>query len=105
MERFGWLPPEWTAYGARWGKDNHLYLGEWRHGFDVHQLRALFFECQQIRSLRHELASTKKELEDATEAIETLRRRVRWYRRIATGQRLFYITHRTGVEAPPPSPF
>ena len=39
------LPPEWEAAGARVGRDGLLYLAEWRRGFTVHELRALFFDC------------------------------------------------------------
>lgn len=63
MERFGWLPEEWRQYGARWGKDNRLYLAEWRHGFEVHQLRALFYDSQQIRALRGDLKAAQEEIE------------------------------------------
>jgi len=41
------MPPECEAYGARWGTDGLLYLCEWRRGFIVHELRSMFYDCQQ----------------------------------------------------------
>ncbi|MCW5604004.1 MAG: hypothetical protein KIT18_05605 [Burkholderiales bacterium] len=75
------IPPDWADYGARWGNDGLLYLAEWRRGFTVHEFRALFFESQQVRSLKTERDTAQRDLEAATAKIEALERRVYWYRR------------------------
>ena len=53
------VPPDWSAHGACFGRDGLLYLPDWRRGFTVHELRALFFNCQQVRSLESELRLPK----------------------------------------------
>jgi len=75
------VPPAWAAAGARWGRDDLLYLGEWRRGFDVGELRALFFDCQQINTLRRERNAATAALDAATVKMEALERSVYWYRR------------------------
>lgn len=86
------MPPTWVDYGAHWGNDGLLYLAEWRHGFDVHELRALFFECQQVRSLGRERDAAQRDLEAATVKICRLETRIGWYRRQVTMEaRLFPI--------------
>jgi len=74
------VPPEWADYGARFGRDGLLYLAEWRRGFTVHELRALFFECQQVRSLAIEKARLELEL-DRAEHEKTLAERRAWFYR------------------------
>jgi hypothetical protein len=84
------MPAEWADFGARWGNDGLLYLAEWRRGFDVHELRALFFECQQVRSLTRERDTAQGELEAAATLITQLEKRIAWYRRqVAIEARLF----------------
>jgi len=75
------IPPAWAAAGAAWGNDGLLYLAEWRRGFDVHELRALFFECQQARTLARERDAATDALQAAMLKIERLERSVYWYRR------------------------
>lgn len=75
------IPPAWAAAGAAWGKDGLLYLAEWRRGFDVHELRALFFECQQARTLARERDAALAALATASIEIERLEKSVYWYRR------------------------
>lgn len=74
------LPPAWEAYGARIGADGLLYLAEWRRGFTVHELRALFFECQRARTLEREQRELKEALDAAQAAQERAERRAWWYR-------------------------
>jgi len=74
------MPQEWENYGARFGRDGLLYLAEWRRGYTVHELRALFFECQQLRSLRIELRQTQTDLEQITEERDHWQRRAHFYR-------------------------
>jgi hypothetical protein len=75
------VPPEWEAYGARFGRDGLLYLAEWRRGFTVHELRALFFDCQRVRTLERELRQAVTELEAARLSESQNEARAAWYRR------------------------
>jgi len=75
------VPPDWEAAGARFGRDGLLYLAEWRRGFTVHELRALFFECQQVRSLSSEKARLERELHCAEQGKISAEHRAAWYRR------------------------
>lgn len=75
------MPPSWAEAGARWGTDGLLYLAEWRRGFTVHELRALFFECQQVRSLARERDAATARAEALAGQIERLERSIFWYRR------------------------
>lgn len=75
------MPPAWADAGARWGTDGLLYLGEWRRGFTPHELRALFFDCQQVSTLRRERDAALRDLASLAGQIERLERSVFWYRR------------------------
>jgi hypothetical protein len=74
-------PPEWADYGARFGRDGLLYLAEWRRGFTVHELRALFFECQQVRGLEREKRQLVTDLARANLDQSRAEARAAWYRR------------------------
>lgn len=74
-------PPEWEAAGARFGRDGLLYLAEWRRGFTVHELRALFFDCQRTRTLERELRQAVTDLERVNGELSQLEARAAWYRR------------------------
>jgi len=54
------LGDEWQGYRF---VDNLFYVPEWRNGFTPHEIRALFWKCQQIRSLQREIGLLKHELE------------------------------------------
>lgn len=84
------VPPEWAEYGAHWGDDGLLYLAEWRRGFTPHELRALFFECQQVRTLRRERDDALARSEQASNEIERLEKAVFWYRRQVTLEARLY---------------
>ena len=75
------VPPEWEAAGARFGRDGLLYLAEWRRGFTVHELRALFFDCQRARTLERELRAAVTDLEHARIEASQQELRAAWYRR------------------------
>lgn len=75
------VPPEWGAAGARFGRDGLLYLAEWRRGFTVHELRALFFESQRARTLEHELRQLASQAERAAVEQSRAEQRAEWYRR------------------------
>lgn len=75
------LPKEWTTAGAHFGRDGLLYLSEWRRGFTVHELRALFFDCQQVRALRLDLDRAHAELERVVLELEASQKKAAFYRR------------------------
>src|SRR5688572_17243845 len=57
------MPAAWTAAGAAFGRDGLLYLPEWRRGFEVGELRALFWHCQQVAALERDLKRVAADLE------------------------------------------
>ena len=57
-----------------------LYLAEWRQGFTVHELRALFFDCQQLRTLRRDLARLERERDELAAVLSTPNNTTLWYR-------------------------
>ena len=75
------MPPAWADAGAAWGNDGLLYLAEWRRGFTPHELRALFWDCQQVSTLRAERDAVRRDLANLEGQIERLERSVFWYRR------------------------
>lgn len=75
------LPAEWESYGASWGRDGLLYLAEWRRGFTVHELRAMFFDCQQVSTLRADLERLRRDLQDTEQALDEQQRLTAFYRR------------------------
>lgn len=75
------VPQEWAAYGARFGRDGLLYLSEWRRGFTVHELRALFFTCQEVTTLRRELDLARRERDELADRLDQVEQRCAWYRR------------------------
>jgi hypothetical protein len=75
------LPPEWEAAGARFGRDGLLYLAEWRRGFTVHELRALFWDCQRVRTLEREHRQAVTDLVAAHRGESQAEARAAWYRR------------------------
>lgn len=75
------VPQAWSEAGARFGEDGLLYLAEWRRGFDVHELRALFFQIQQIRALQLEVKNLTAQAEAAATAADRADDRALWYRR------------------------
>lgn len=75
------VPQEWADYGARFGDDGLLYLAEWRKGFDVHELRAMFFRVQQVRSLESDLRRARAQLADLEKENARIDRERAFYRR------------------------
>ena len=74
------VPAAWTAAGVRFGADGLLYLGVWRRGFTPGELQALFFDCQQVHSLRTERDAALRDLARAEARIEAMESRLFWYR-------------------------
>ena len=80
------MPPAWSAAGAYWGRDGLLYLGVWRRGFAPGELQAMFYDCQQVCTLKRERDAARRELATAEARIEALERSVFWYRRQVTAE-------------------
>jgi hypothetical protein len=99
------LPATWTDFGARFGRDGLLYLNEWRKGFDVHELRAMFFHCQRVRSLECDLRLARAELEQLTIENARLDRERAFYRRqcYAEARLGLALVGIVGREPPPPA--
>ncbi|MDP1558647.1 MAG: DUF3653 domain-containing protein [Nitrosomonas sp.] len=72
------LGDEWQGYRF---VGNLFYVPEWRNGFTPHEIRALFWKCQQIRSLQREIDLLKRELERRNEDINSLEVKADFYRR------------------------
>jgi len=75
------VPKEWADYGARWGDDGLLYLAEWRRGFNVHELRSMFWRCQQVTSLEIDLKRATHERDDLEQRLIDAEKRAAFYRR------------------------
>ena len=74
----GLLCKNWEGF---YFKDEQFYVPEWRRGFTPHEIRALFWKCQQIRSLNNEINSLKQELERRNEEFNKLEVRADFYKR------------------------
>ena len=72
------LGDEWKGYRF---VGNLFYVPEWRNGFAPHEIRALFWKCQQIWSLQREIELLKQELEKRNENINNLEVKADFYRR------------------------
>lgn len=74
------LPGEWKGwcidrYGLLWAPDT------WRQGFTPWQLRAMFFECQQIPSLKAENRLLTRDLDRSQVDLAKIQQRAAFYRR------------------------
>ena len=49
-----------------------FYVPEWRNGSKPHEIRALFWKCQQVWSLQREIELLKQELERRNEEFNKL---------------------------------
>ena len=65
----GLLGNDWEGY---YFKNAWFYVPEWRRGFTPHEIRALFWKCQQIISLESELRRLKQEIERRDNEINAL---------------------------------
>lgn len=72
------LGDEWKGYRF---VGNLFYVPEWRNGFAPHEIRAFFWNTQQIASLKNEIALLKKELEQRNNDIDNLEIKADFYRR------------------------
>ncbi len=78
------VPPEWAAHGASFGQDGLLYLPDWRRGFTIHELRAMWFQVQQVRSLESRLRLAERDFEALEARFEITERNCAFYRRQCT---------------------
>lgn len=72
-------PPQWDGFCSI-DKDGKLWFSGWRNGIDIHELRALFWDAQQIGTLRRENQRLKAALDHARAAQDEAERRAAWYR-------------------------
>jgi len=72
------LGEEWKGYRF---KDNLFYVPEWKNGFPPHEIRALFWKCQQVWSLEREIELLKRELERRNEEFDSLEVKAAFYKR------------------------
>lgn len=69
--------PEWEGF---FFDNGHLHHPYWRRPFDAGDLKAMFYRCQQVTILEHELRRARAELERAQAAQEAAEARAEWYR-------------------------
>lgn len=72
------LGNEWDGHYFR---NNLLYIPEWRRGLAPGEIRALFWQVQQILSLKREIDLLKEELERRNKDINKLEVKADFYRR------------------------
>lgn len=72
------LGDEWKGYRF---VGNLFYVPEWRNGFAPHEIRAFFWNTQQIAMLKNENALLKQELERRNSEIDNLEIKADFYRR------------------------
>ncbi|SEQ53402.1 hypothetical protein [Nitrosomonas ureae] len=60
---------------------NLIYVPEWRNGFAPHEIRAFFWNSQQIAVLKSENALLKQELQRRNNEIDDLEVKADFYRR------------------------
>lgn len=72
------LGSDWDGFSL--GADG-LQHPSWRRAFSAGEFRAMFWRCQQVRILEHELAQVRAELDRARADLETSQARAAWYRR------------------------
>ncbi len=72
------LGDQWKGYRF---VGNLIYVPEWRNGFAPDEIRALFWNTQQVASLKNEIAILKQELERRNDDIDNLETKADFYRR------------------------
>lgn len=69
-----------TDWDGHYFRNNQLYIPEWRRGLTPQEIRALFWQVQQISSLKREIGLLKKEIEKCAEEINTLEIKADFYK-------------------------
>ena len=72
------LGDDWKGYRF---SGNLFYVPEWKNGFPPHEIRALFYKCQQVWSLEQEIELLKRELDRRNEEFDNLEVKAAFYRR------------------------
>jgi hypothetical protein len=62
------------------GRDGLFYMDGWRRGFTPSEIRAQFFQVQQIGCLKAAVQQARKEMEIAIQDAQEADRRAGWYR-------------------------
>lgn len=74
---------DWRGFRVAGGL---FYIPSWRNGWTPNKLRALFFNVQELPSLRSELAETRKALQAANAATAMERYRAEQYKALSGRQ-------------------
>ncbi|UJP05633.1 MAG: hypothetical protein LZF61_01250 [Nitrosomonas sp.] len=72
------LGNEWKGYRFT---DGLIFVPEWRNGFAPHEIRAFFWNVQQVSALKNEISLLKQELERRDAEIDDLEVKADFYRR------------------------
>ncbi|MDZ4106718.1 MAG: hypothetical protein U1D41_11260 [Nitrosomonas sp.] len=72
------LGDDWKGYRF---SGNLFYVPEWKNGFPPHEIRALFWRCQQIWSLEREIEILKQEIKRRNEEFDSLEVKASFYKR------------------------
>lgn len=72
------LGNQWKGYRF---VGNLIYVPEWRNGFAPDEIRAFFWNVQQVSVLKNEISLLKQELERRNNEIDNLEIRADFYRR------------------------
>ncbi len=70
-----------TDWDGHYFKDNLLYIPEWKRGLTPQEIKSLFWQVQQISSLKREINSLKKNAENYIEQIDALKLKADFYKR------------------------
>ena len=72
------LGQSWEGFYFR---DGLLYMAEWRRGIEPTEIRAIFWQVQQVAGLQRENRQLKQELERRSTEIDALEVKADFYRR------------------------
>lgn len=62
------------------GRDGLFYLPGWRRGFEPAEIKAMFFQVQQVRALENKSVLAVRDAEMAIAAQHEAEKRAAWYR-------------------------
>lgn len=72
------LNPAWADFSI--GADGLFYNPQWRRGFAPGELKAQFWQLQELSHTRHRLDQLRKELQRAEDHIQSAEARAYFYR-------------------------
>ena len=76
------LGPAWSGWIL--GADGLLYAPEWRRGFTAHELRAMWWRCQQVAALEVAARDARRDAQTAQDEADRLAGVVAYLRRQVT---------------------